>query len=317
MEKQTRTDYVEQWNFGIQHQLSNGLTFTTAYVGTHGLQLFRARNINYPILIDGRLQRPYDGFSTIMLQESGATSVFHSFQLTTQKRFSTGSSFLAAYTLGKAIDDSAANTRYYTNATGDPQDLRGSRGLADFDRTHRLVISYNQEIPNPFGADAKGFGKVFGGWELSGVTTLQSGTPFSVTNAESNLDHDGQAGAPGTGGRADAVIGVEPINPGPHSSKLNNYLNPAAFAPAPRSRFGTLGRNTMRGPGSNLWDIRVSKVTPFSERWRLRFITEFFNAWNHPSFGNPATVLNTPTFGTIRSTLSNARIIQFALKLEY
>jgi hypothetical protein len=113
------------------------------------------------------------------------------------------------------------------------------------------------------------------------------------------------------------VIGVEPINPGPHSSKLNNYLNPAAFAPAPRSRFGTLGRNTMRGPGSNLWDIRVSKVTPFQERWRLRFITEFFNAWNHPSFGNPATVLNTPTFGTIRSTLSNARIIQFALKLEY
>ena len=73
----------------------------------------------------------------------------------------------------------------------------------------------------------------------------------------------------------------------------------------------------MRGPGSNLWDVRVTKVTMLREHLDLRFLTEFFNVWNHASFGNPATVLNTATFGTIRSTLSNARIIQFGLKLEY
>jgi hypothetical protein len=318
IEKNTRTDYAEQWNFGIQHQLGSGMTFAGSYVGTHGLQLFRARNINYPILIGGLLRRPYDGFSTIMMQESGATSVYHSFQFTAQKRFSRGASFIAAYTLGKAIDDAASNsTRYYTNATGDPQNLRGSRGLADFDRTHRLVVSYNIEVPNPFGSGASGAAKVLSGWELSGVTTVQSGTPFSVTNTASNLDHDGQAGAPGTGGRADAVVGVQPITPGPVSSKLNNYLNPAAFSPAPRSRFGTLGRNTLRGPGANLWDLRVTKNTLFHERLNLRFLTEFFNLWNHPAFGNPASVLDTATFGTIRSTLSNSRIIQFGLKLEY
>jgi hypothetical protein len=138
-----------------------------------------------------------------------------------------------------------------------------------------------------------------------------------VTNTQSNLDHDGDAGAPGTGGRADAVSGTDPINAGPNSSKLNNYLNPAAFAPAPRSRFGTLGRDTMRGPGANLWDTRISKVTRLRERINLRFLTEFFNVWNHPAFANPATNLSTATFGTITSTVSNARIIQFALKLEY
>jgi hypothetical protein len=98
---------------------------------------------------------------------------------------------------------------------------------------------------------------------------------------------------------------------------LNNYLNPAAFAPAPRSRFGNLGRNTMRGPGSNLWDARITKNTAVREKLNLRFLVEFFNVWNHAAFGNPASTLDTATFGTIRSTLSNARIAQFGLKFEY
>jgi hypothetical protein len=73
----------------------------------------------------------------------------------------------------------------------------------------------------------------------------------------------------------------------------------------------------MRGPGVNLWDMRISKLTPLREQLKLRFLSEFFNFWNHPAFGNPATTLGTATFGTITSTVSNARIVQFALKLEY
>ncbi len=313
------TDYAEQWNFGVQRELSNGFLVAGSYIGTHGLHLYRTWNINYPRSVGNRLIRPYDGFSTIMLADNGSISVYHSLQLTAQKRFARGASALAAYTRGKAIDDAAApaGQRYLTTTPGDPANLRGSRGLADFDYTHRLVVSYNLEIPNPFGAGAGGAAGILSGWELSGVTAVQSGSPFSVTNSESNLDHDGQAGSPGTGGRADAVYGVQPVMPGPNSSKLNKYLNPAAFSPAPRSRFGTLGRNTMRGPGSNLWDARITKVTALHEDLKLRFLIEFFNAWNHPAFGNPATNLSTATFGTIGATRSNARIIQFGLKLEY
>ena len=263
------------------------------------------------------LVRPYDGFTTIQMMDAGANSQYHSLQLTAQKRFTRGASVLAAYTFGKTLDEAAATTRFFDNATGDPANLRGSWGPAAFDRTHRLVVSYNLEIPNPFGARASGAAAILTGWEVSGVTTIQSGIPFSVTNAQSNLDHDGDAGSAGTGGRADAVPGVTPISPGPNSSKLTNYLNPAAFALAPRSRYGTLGRNTLRGPGANLWDARISKVTPLRERLQLRFLTEFFNVWNHPAFANPATTLGTATFGVISSTVSNARIIQMALKLEY
>jgi outer membrane receptor protein involved in Fe transport len=311
------TGYAQQWNFGLQRELSNGLLASVSYVGTRGRQLFRNRNINYPRTVGTALVRPYDGFSSIMLMDAGANSEYHSLQLTAQKRFQKGASLLAAYTYGKAMDEAASTTRFYDNATGDPANLRGSWGPAAFDRTQRLVVSYNLEIPNPFGAGAKGAAAVLNGWEVSGVTTLQSGLPFSVTNAQSNLDHDGDAGSAGTGGRADAVSGVQAINSGPNSSKLNNYLNPAAFALAPRSRYGTLGRNTLRGPGSNLWDARISKITALRERVKLRFLAEFFNLWNHPAFGNTANTLGTATFGTIRSTVSNARIAQLAIKLEY
>jgi hypothetical protein len=157
---------------------------------------------------------------------------------------------LAAYTFGKALDDSTSGIRYFTASTGDPENLRGSRGPADFDRTHRLVVSFSVEVPNPFGADARGVaGALFGGWELSGVATMQSGTPFSITNSASNLDRDGQAGSPGTGGRADRVDGIPQTTDGDVRARLDNYLNRAAFSPAPRSRYGTLGRNTVRGPG--------------------------------------------------------------------
>jgi hypothetical protein len=318
IEKETRMDYVQQWNFGLQHELQRNLLIAASYVGTRGLQLFRVTNLNYPRLVGTSYVRPYNGFTTIAQAQAGATSDYHSAQLTVQRRFSSGASILGAYTFGKALDDSATGVRYFSNATGDPADLRASRGLADFDRTHRLVVSYNVELPNPFGKGARGVAQgIFSGWELSGVTTIESGTPFSITNTASNLDRDGQAGSPGTGGRADRVLGVPQTTDGSVRSRLNGYLNPEAFAPAPRSRYGNLGRNTVRGPGAHLWDARLTKLTPIHERMRLRFLAEFFNMWNHAAFGNPGSVLDTSAFGTIRTTLSNARIIQLGLKLEY
>lgn len=318
IEKNTRMDYVQQWNFGLQHQFGAELVVSGAYVGTRGLQLFRATNINYPRLIGNAYIRPYDGFTTIVQSQAGGTSDYHSAQLTVQRRFARGASILGAYTFGKALDDTATGVRYFTSATGDPADLRGSRGLADFDRTHRLVVSFTVEVPSPFGASSPRVARaIFSGWELSGVTTMQSGTPFSVTNSASNLDRDGQAGSPGTGGRADHVAGVPQTTSGPVRERLNNYLNPAAFSPAPRSRFGNLGRNTIRGPGAHLWDTRVSKLATIREGLRLRIMGEFFNTWNHAAFGNPSSVLDTAAFGTIRTTLSNARIIQLGMKLEF
>jgi len=100
------------------------------------------------------------------------------------------------------------------------------------------------------------------------------------------------AGSPGTGGHADRVPGIRQTTEGPVSARLDRFLNAAPFSPAPRSRFGNLGRNTVRGPGAHLWDTRLSKLTPYG-------------------------VLDTAAFGAIRSTLSNARIIQFGLRLEF
>jgi hypothetical protein len=253
-----------------------------------------------------------------MQSQAGATSDYHSGQLTVQRRFGRGVSVLGASTFGKALDDSTTGVRYFTSSTGDPGDLRGSRGPADFDRTHRLVVSFNVEVPNPLGTDSRGVARaLLSGWELSGVVTMQSGPPFSVTNTASNLDRDGQAGSAGTGGRSDRVDGIPQTTDGDVRSRLDAYLNRAAFSPSPRSRYGTLGRNTIRGPGANLWDMRLAKLTTIRENLRLRFLAEAFNTWNHAAFGNPNSVLDTAPFGTIRSTLSNARIIQLGLRLEF
>ena len=232
--------YAEQWNFGIQHQFGNNSSLEAAYVGTKGTQLFMYTNFNYPR--GPNLVRPYDGFSTMMMVESGLNSDYHSLQVTAQKRMSHGGTLLVAYTFSKTINESDETGRYYTGATGDPANLFGSKGLASVDRPQRLVLSYDLQIPNPFGAGAHGFARMLNGWEGSGITTIESGTPFSVTNALSNLDHDGDAGSPGSGSRADLVYGVRQVNPGPVSSKLADYLNPAAFSPAPSSRIGTLGK---------------------------------------------------------------------------
>jgi hypothetical protein len=112
---------------------------------------------------------------------------------------------------------------------------------------------------------------------------MQSGTPFSVTNSAS----------------------VSQTADGDVRSRLDNCLNRAALAPAPGSRYGNPGRNTVRGPGANLRDMRLSKVSTLHQKLRLRFVAEAFNAWNHAAFGR------------IRTTLSSARIVQLQLRLEF
>ena len=180
------TGYAEQWNVGVQHELPSGLLVAASYVGTRGTQLFRQNNINYPRGTAPNLVRPYDGFSTIMMMQAGGRSFYQSAQVTAQKRFRKGATVLAAYTFSKALDEASSTTRFFDTATGDPANLRGSWGPATFDRPQRLVVSYNLEIPNPFGANAHGAASILKGWEISGVTTIESGTPFSVMVIETD-----------------------------------------------------------------------------------------------------------------------------------
>ncbi len=316
VEKDPKTDTAQQWNLDLQRELPGRIVIQGAYVGTHGTHLFLQRNINYPRPdAAGVFVRPFLGYGAIWYQGNNGNSIYHSGQFTVQKRFAGGSQLLAAYTISKTIDDAGSTSRYYVNATGNPDNFRANRGLSTFDRPQRLSLSFNLAVPNPLADRGAAARYALGGWEVSGVGLMQSGVPFTVTNSLSGQAWDGDIGSGGAG-NAD-YVGGSLYTSGSTRERLSGWLNKSAFAAAPRTRFGTLGRNRLRGPGQANLDFAVQKTFPIREGIGLSFRTEFFNAFNNPNFSNPSSSFDSSTFGVISSTNANARIIQFGLKLTY
>ncbi len=224
-----------------------------------------------------------------------------------------------------------AATPRSTRRFNDESSLQASRGLSDFDRTHRLSVSYRYDLP--FFKDSTGFKKAaLGGWAISGITIIQSGSPFSVTDSAAGTAFLGP-------GLASATLGAQ-LAPGASiaagttsgdiHSRLGGYLNFNNFVPAPLvsaadggdgsvTRFGNLGRNIYRGPYQQNWDFSLIKDFHITERQSLRFTTDFFNIWNHANFANPAIndVENPAAFGQVISTVGTPRLIQFSLRYSF
>ncbi len=154
-------------------------------------------------------------------------------------------------------------------------------------------------------------------WTVNGMFVVQSGTPMSVTNATSGQGLGGADSSPTASLYSNVVAGAQLITSGPNDSKLNNYINVAAWSKAPAGTVGDSGSNMFRGPGQANLDFSIFRGFPIRERAKLEFRSEFFNITNHPNFGNPNTSLDSASFGQITTTLTNGRIIQFALKMLF
>jgi hypothetical protein len=222
-------------------------------------------------------------------------------------------------------------------AFNDESDLRFSRGLSDYDRKHRLTVSYRYDLP--FFSSATGLKrKLLADWAISGITILQSGTPFSVTDSGAGTAFLGP-------GLASATLGAQLVDGGSIGAgltsgdihrRLDGYLNPANFTFAPfadptlncdldptqagcTKAFGNLGRNIYRGPFQQNWDFSLIKNFRLTEKQSLRFTADFFNLWNHPNFSSPQfnDVENSGAFGKILSTVGTPRLIQFQLRYAF
>jgi hypothetical protein len=212
--------------------------------------------------------------------------------------------------------------------------LRNSYGPSDFDRPHRLAVSYRYDLP--FFSAAEGWKReVLAGWSISGITIIQSGAPFTVFDSAAGTAFLGPGYTPTLTGTLapGATIGGS-YTSGDIRNRLNGYLNPSDFMVAPTlpaaqggdgtvTVFGNLGRNAFRGPYQQNWDFSLLKTFPITERVNLRFTTDFFNMWNHANFANPAitdvetiAVPGSP-FGKIFSTTGTPRLIQFSLRLSF
>ncbi len=289
------------------------------YVGSSGRKLYRLVDLNQAVIPNAAATGPLSpglsslavqGFGVHAMQSSGISS-YNSLQVSLTKRFSHGLQFLAAYTYSHSIDDYSGDATGTSDVSVVPGDERpgflNNRASSDFDRRHRLVFSGIYDLPK-FYKGSSGFGRqAVNGWELATVLTLQSGTPFSVLTNETAF----------VAARADAIAGCNPALSGSVESRLKKYFNPACFAAA-TTDFGNTGRNILRGPDQRNVDISIIKYFPVTERTKIEFRGEFFNAFNMVSFANPVNILAPPApVGQIVETSTGPRVIQFALKLNF
>jgi hypothetical protein len=358
----TYTPYTQQYNLTLQRELWDGWAIELGYIGTRyigGLgiwdpQLAELASPSSPITVtdingvsytitantvaNEELRHQVIGLSRkrgARYTDNIGQGTYHSGQVTLMRRLQRGLYFQAGYTWSKSIDNvSGSMSTDELNATRAGQaganvlnnwpDGR-NRAIGDFDRPHRLTVTYSYDIPVP---KANFFNnQVFKGWSISGIIMYQSGLPFSVTDSTSG-------GAFGNTGGGTATLSGQCTTrdqfytTGPIGSRLNAYLNLNCFTTAPNvpnsagagaTAYGNAPRNWFRGPTQQNWDFSVNKRFHFGEKHSVQFRTEFFNLWNHPVFRFPSVVnIATPsTFSRITETAVPARLIQFSLKYSF
>jgi hypothetical protein len=287
----------------------------------------------------GQLARPFPQFTSLRLAGQGNyDSIYHSLQLTVERRFASAGSLLVAYTNSKLISNADTLTNWLEAATGSIQDfnnLHRERSLSSQDVPQRLVISYVLDLPFGHGKRyLSGFDgpmdKVVSGWGVDGVTTFQKGFPLVFSNGNANY-----TGSLGGGSRPDRVPGCNTGRPS-GVPQISEWFNTACFVSPPDFVFGDESRTDprLRGSGVNNFDFALFKRTQFGpdNKLGLEFRGEFFNLFNRTQFAPPNTsccsVANTdiaqgqtpnPNFGKVTSIYpgTNPRLIQFGLKFLF
>jgi hypothetical protein len=247
------------------------------------------------------------------LMKSNSNSNYNSLQSTLTKRFSHGLQMLLSYTWSHSIDDySGSPVSDITLLPGDMVNEQHNHGSSDFDRRHRFVASYLYELPKAYHGSSA-FGKeALNSWSVSGIVTLQSGTPFSIYGDDSAFESTVADLAPGRTLQS-AIKG------GNVESRLNAYFDTSAFTiPAVGDpTFGQLGRNIIVGPKQIETDLSIMKLFAVTENQHLEFRTEFFNLFNNVNWANPVNIASSANFGQIATTTTGPRVIQFALKYNF
>ncbi len=310
--------YFQQWNFDIQRQLPGNTVLQVSYVGNVGRHLMA--NIQYneiPISVvqarggGSQSLRPYPNFPNVGTFCECQSSSYHALEVSAEKRYSNGLNVLASYTYSKFIDQQNDNFSQLFPETS--YNTRLENGLSLSHIPHRFVLSSVYDLP--FGAGhnllPRGlFAEIVGGWQASGILTLQSGQQVWIRQANNTAQTFSQQFRPNLVG--DPILS-------PDARTLNAYFNVGAFsAPAPLT-LGTSSKTPdIQGPGwVNLdFSLHRSIRIPITEQTRIELRGECFNCFNHTNFNPPVGIFGTSTFGQITSALPG-RTLQIAGKFWF
>ena len=317
------------WDLTVERQIAKDWMAHISYVGSHSTHVATSLQENPAVFTPGSTlgtdaRRTFKNFSGITLDSQAVNGHYHSLQTGFEKRLSQGFTILANYTWSKALD----NLPFNQSVTGPGPNASGTAypwyfpkadgldyGRADFNRAHRIVVSYVWALPSPGTGAMK---LVLGGWQLTGLLQAQTGLPLTVTAGQDKSQT-------GLGVDRSVVIGPA-IGPGAcgSSAPCVNYLQPSSFQMPPTAAtaspyilaFGNYGKGAVIGPGAITWDVGMFRSFSFRERLSLQLRGEFFNVLNRANFNNPTTTMSSGGFGSI-SGAADPRIGQVALKLVF
>ena len=313
-----RNPYTERWSLGLQRELPSRLLLDVAYVGTGSHKLFTSSDIN----ILSNNQRLYPNFGIRRIRASEGNSIYHALQIKLDRRFTRGIEVTGAYTFSRNIDSTSEvfatdnSVAQQTSISTGRGGLALDRGLSDYHRAHRVTLTYLWTMPGP----KAGLWKIpFGGWTLSGITTFQSGTPYSVANG---FDRNGDGlqndrpdiGNPNAPFTSRAIVDNRPAamrcatgyqNPdtGGCVTRADVYWVQGTGAP----NAATVGRNTLFTPGLTNFDLNIIKTFKVTESKAFEYRMEAFNIFNTSQYtGVPGrNVLGTSAGRFLNSDFTN------------
>jgi hypothetical protein len=351
--KKAGSGYVQQWNLAVQRSITNNMSVEIAYVGSHivhvGIpdsnlnqltadQLAQGSSLLTPVnnpyfgqipisssigtktVSQAQLLKPYPRFLNVATyRNNSGTTNYNAIQGKVEQRFSHGVSFLLAYTHSKLIDD--ASSVFSSTVLSSPNS--SSLIAADTFRPYLERDSSNGDMPNvtsftgiydlPAGRGhnfaSTGVGNaLLGGWSLNAILSLQSGMPVTVTQATNNNSFAGFAL------QRPNIVGNPSLPAGQRTPA--HYFNTLAFATAPQFVIGTASRNPVRGPAYRDLDMALVKHTKLFAETDMEFRAEMFDVTNTPAFSQPNGSFGAAAFGSITSTTTDPRVVQFALRLS-
>lgn len=319
--------YFQSWNLSIQRELGWGFNLQSAYVATRAIRQTAIRNLNYSLpgqgtglgrVLGQRWQRTAD----VNMYTPFSTSNYNGFQNQLRRPLGNGGMLGVTYTWSKAI--SFADNNDSGLSWHQPELWGRNRAPAGFDRTHNFQMYGVYTLPFGHGQRYASSGlvsKVVGNWQVNGIFSKITGTPFTVGSSNASLN---AAGATQT---ADQVKPTVQILGG--VGRGNSWFDPYAFVPVTAVRFGNSGRNILRGPGLTNLDASVFRDFVLNERFKLQFRAEAFNVSNTPAFNNPGATASSATrnaageitnlggFTEITTAQATERQFRFALKLYF
>lgn len=309
--------YIESWNLIVERKLPANFLVGVGYVGTQTVHAFGDIDVNTSLPGTSQGGQPYNTpqfgnrTASTLFWQGFLSANYHSLQVAINRQFTKGLMVKGAYTYSRAID--------FTDDDGwagltwnDPNVFRRNRAPAGFNVPHIFQMAYVYELPlgkDKAYANTGAAATILGGWQVSGIFGAQSGHPFTLTASNASLNAVGQTQTPDQVAPAKKLGGIS----------SSPYYDPASFVSPPTgaNRYGTVGRNSLYGPGKVNFDFSVFRTFKFREHLDLQFRADAANLFNTPHFNNPNGDITSGNFLTITGAAFDMRQFRLGLRLAY